>query len=218
MIITSRAGQAEVKVTDPGDFIQAHWARGEFFETRLLEYIYWHYKEQVFVDIGSNIGNHTLFFAKFCQPKHVISVEPVPASAVLQREVLHLNGLEKRVTIHECAISDRVGRGAMRPWETNPCYFAGSQTLEDGDEVDVTTLDELLSDVRHINLIKIDVEGRELDVLRGAGQILARERPALFIEMRKRTDCAGVYRFLDELRYRQAGSVFQDAQVVEFTA
>ncbi|NIP84985.1 MAG: hypothetical protein GTO03_05265, partial [Planctomycetales bacterium] len=80
--------------------IQAHWLRGEFFETRLLEYIYWHFKGRVFVDVGSNIGNHTLFFAKFCRPKGVISIEPHAPSLAHQVEVLQTNGVHKRVQTH----------------------------------------------------------------------------------------------------------------------
>ena len=58
--IHSRAGNATVTLRKPIEHLQEVWARGEFFEQRLLEYIYWHYKGGVFVDVGSAIGTPPL--------------------------------------------------------------------------------------------------------------------------------------------------------------
>jgi FkbM family methyltransferase len=150
----------------------------------MLEYIYWHYKSRVFVDIGSAHGNHTLFFAKFCEPSHVISVEPV--SADHQVENLRLNGVQGKVTLHRCALSDVPGKGAMVPREQHISLVCGSHTLKQGDEVKVMTLDMLMDGVKHVNLAKIDVEGHELAVLRGGEEFIARQRPALFLEVLSR--------------------------------
>ncbi|NIP84943.1 MAG: FkbM family methyltransferase [Planctomycetales bacterium] len=212
--INSRAGEALGLVLDPTEYIQNVWRTGHFFEERLLEYIYWHYKGRVFIDVGSCIGNHTLFFAKFCQPKHVVSIEPHPASAEHQRQLLKLNGVQRAVTLHQVAVSDRAGRGRLRPWDARHPF--ASNELLDGDEVDVTTLDELLPDMKHVNLVKIDVEGHELKVLDGAREFLKRNRPSLFVEFRKRANYHRATEWLAGYGYRQSGSVFQDATVFEF--
>lgn len=214
--LRSRAGDALGLIKDPQEYIQSHWARGKFFEARMLEYIYWHFKGRTFVDVGSNIGNHVLFFAKFCKPRRVVSVEPVAASLAHQCEVLRLNGVEGGVHFFNVALSDREGRGAMRPWETNPALLSGSMSLGEGDEVDVTTLDAL--DLRGVNVLKVDVEGHELAVLRGGRKLLERERPHIFAEFLSKKALEGVERFLAGFGFYRKGAVFQDARAVEFAA
>ena len=78
----SRAGEAQVEVRDPGEHMQNAWAKGRFFEQELLEYVYWHYGGYggTWIDVGSALGNHTLFFAAFCKPAAVLSIEPVAAA------------------------------------------------------------------------------------------------------------------------------------------
>lgn len=214
--IRSRAGDAKGLIKDPREYMQNIWRKkGEFFEQRMLEYIYWHYKARVFVDVGSCIGNHSLFFAKFCEPKHVISIEPHAPSVAHQKELLKLNGVDRRVTVHQYAVGDAVGRGRLEPWDLKHPF--ASNRLVEGDEVDVTTLDILLDGVRHVNLMKIDVEGYELKVLHGAAEFLRRERPCLFVEFRTKASYRDCSQFLsDGYGYRQTGSVFQDATVFEF--
>jgi len=216
--IASRAGSAQVVVKDPQEIIQGRaWMKGRFWEDRMLEYIYWHYKSRVFVDIGSAHGNHTLFFAKFCEPSRVISVEPVRTSMEHQFENLRLNGVQSKVIPHCCALSDAPGRGAMIPREQHVSLVLGSHTLKQGDEVKVTTLDILMGDISHVNLVKIDVEGHELEVLKGGEEFIARQRPALFLEVLSRGHHRRVTEWLAQFGYSQVGSAFQDARTVEFT-
>jgi FkbM family methyltransferase len=216
--IASRAGSARVIVRDPKEVIQGRaWMKGRFWEDRLLEYIYWHYKSRVFVDIGSAHGNHTLFFAKFCEPSKVISVEPVPSSADHQMENLRLNGVQNKVVLHRCALSDVPGRGSMVPREQHVSLVCGSHTLKSGNEVEVITLDMLMDGVKHVNLVKIDVEGHELEVLKGGEEFIARQRPALFLEVLSKGHYNRVSEWLKQFGYNQVGSAFQDSRSVEFT-
>ena len=218
--ITSRAGDAKAILQEPIEHLQASWQRGEFFEYRILEYIYWHYKGGIFVDVGSAIGNHSLFFAKFCQPKHVISIEPVWDSNVRQGQLLHLNGVGDLVTLHNCALSDRVGRGRMEPFAS---HNLGQYRLRPGDDVDITTLDAILSQAgilgskERVTLIKADVEGHELRVLYGAEETLRQKRPALFLEIRSRSAHKAITEHLATFGYKQVGSVFQGDAIHEFT-
>jgi FkbM family methyltransferase len=213
--ITSRAGSANVIVKNELEFIQRVWLKKHrFYENRLLEYIYWHYKGRVFVDVGSYLGNHTLFFAAFCEPKHVISVEPDPNSIQHQKENLSLNNLHRRITYHECAISNREGRASLKSWDER--YGAATNRLVPGDDVAVTTLDTLLADVKHINFIKIDVEQHELEALQGAEETLSRERPCLFVEYKRKPTYHKCVDLLNRHNYIQTGTVFQDASIIEY--
>jgi len=213
--ITSRAGSATVVTEEPVEHLQATWQRGEFFETRMLEYIYWHYKGGVFVDVGAALGNHSLFFAKFCAPKFVIAVEPVPESCLRQAQVYALNRVDKLVHVYNCAVSDKGGKGAMERFGGN----LGQFRLVPGKSVVVETLDSIVAKehAKPVRLVKIDVEGHELHVLKGAARLLDEQRPALFVEIRNRQRHAQVTQFLSGFGYRQVGSVFQDATAFEFT-
>lgn len=123
------------------------------------------------VDVGASIGSLTLTAAAVVGPHgHVIAIEPHPRVFEYLRENVELNRAEG-VTCH------RVAAGAE----------AGSVLLTDmlGDDrnritprgeiaVEQRPLDELLADVGPISLLKIDTEGYELLVLRGATRTLAR--------------------------------------------
>jgi len=212
--ITSRAGSATVVTEEPIEHLQQTWQRGEFFETRMLEYIYWHYKGGVFVDVGAALGNHSLFFAKFCASKLVIAIEPVTTSCERQRQIYALNNVDRIVHIHNCAVSDRAGKGAMERFGGN----LGQFKLVPGTDVFVETLDSIVAKehAKPVNVVKVDVEGHELHVLKGAARLLDEQKPALFVEIRSRQRHAAVTQFLSGFGYRQVGSVFQDATAFEF--
>jgi len=214
--ITSRAGSAIVTVEEPIEHLQEVWLRGEFFEQRLLEYIYWHYKGGIFVDVGSALGNHSLFFAKFCEPKLVVSIEPVWRTRGRQKDIYRLNNIQDKIIILGCALSDVPGIGTMEPFANRNL---GQFRLVAGDDVDVVTLDEIARDFdkERITLIKIDTEGHELKILRGAKQMLTERKPALFLEIRSRSMHQAITEYLASFGYQQVGSVFQDATVFEFT-
>jgi len=171
-------------------------------------------RDAVVYDIGAFHGMLTLWFAP--QAKQVVSYEPVAQNRARLLENLSLNGI-RNVTVRDVALSSGAGTATMR---FDPLMPGGSKVVVEGDgvaggqelakgQVRVTTLDQ---DIEERKLpvptfIKIDVEGFELDVLRGAARTLARERPSLFVEIHgetlaaKRTNAAAVVQFLHEAGY-----------------
>jgi FkbM family methyltransferase len=185
-LITHAAGTAKVFVPGQNQWQQRCWHAGRFYEPQLLRWIWQNVdcSGKTIVDVGSSIGNHTLFFAKFLDPSLVLSIEPYKPSMDLQREVLALNGMDDKVTLLDVALSDAVGRGQMKRF--GPEHNDGMVWLKPGDEVEVTTLDALAEsyDLSNTALVKVDVEYHEINVLRGAAKFLRECRPEyLFIEL-----------------------------------
>lgn len=198
-VIHSKAGEAKVVIKPPVEHIQGHWAKGIFYEGAMLEYIYHHYSGGIFVDVGSSIGNHTLFFAKFCDPSWVASFEPHPESAQHQLENLVLNGVQEQVKLFTVALSDQPGMMGLERFGTH----CGQFRLIEGKDIPVSTLDAFASGVlwKGITLIKIDVEGWEYQVLLGALGTINRDSPALFIELATHSEYSKVSNLLGMLGY-----------------
>lgn len=142
-------------------------------------------KDDVFVDVGANIGCHTLIAAKIC--KKVIAIEPEPLVRKRLIENIKLNNLNN-IEVYDYAISDYVGEAIFfRYKEENANKGASSLShkngLEDkGLKVKVITLDELLKNEPRIDFIKIDVEGHSKEVVFGAKNIIKKFNPLVLYE------------------------------------
>jgi len=159
----------------------------------------------VFLDIGANIGEVSLFAAKRVGERgSVMAFEPVAETADRLRRNLALNGL-RNVEVMEMGISDQVREQAL---------YASAAKFQDGSRHDglgtlyasgarsspvatvkLTTLDALLSarPIARLDGIKLDIEGAELPALRGARQVLTRFRPWLVVEIGEETCAAAGY-------------------------
>jgi FkbM family methyltransferase len=137
----------------------------------------------LFVDVGANVGTYTVLAAKV-SGAHVIAFEPIPGAADALRDNLALNAIESRVEVRRACVGASRGAVQMTTGEdtTNhvvatPGDLAGTMT------VPVETLDEVLRGLAPI-LIKLDVEGYELAVVRGASSVLASpDLRAVLLEM-----------------------------------
>ncbi|KAF0244315.1 MAG: FkbM family [Planctomycetota bacterium] len=138
-----------------------------------------------FVDVGANAGYYTILAASIVGPSgSVESFEPgLPALARL-RENVALNGLGN-VRVHECALSDASGPAPFvhdRDTENRLATPADAGAVT----VAASRLDEVIGEAP-CALVKIDVEGAEMRVLRGAEAMLARKAPPVWlIEVGKR--------------------------------
>ena len=150
------------------------------------------------IDVGANVGQMSLELATLVGPKgKVIAIEPAPGNLDLLRQHVRANGLEARVQVVEAACADTHGGevefhvfGESAASIGSGHSLIGAETLHQGDtEISVhsircarISIDGLCEEYDALpSLIKIDVEGGELQVLRGAMQTLARARPVLRI-------------------------------------
>ena len=162
---------------------------------------------RVSLDIGADVGEFTI--AMLASSQSVIAFEPRPAHARDLAAMFEAVGAAARV--EAVALSDTPGVTTMRVVESDP----GRSTIDDANalsgtdgsalqtiEVPVLRLDDLRLD--NVGLVKIDVEGHELAVLRGAADTLARNRPVILVEAEERhhpNAVASITHFLGGLGY-----------------
>ena len=129
----------------------------------------------VFVDVGANVGYYTLVASKLVGAVgRVYSIEPVPSTAAVLRVNVELNGCGNIVVREVAAWSARECLTLKIP----ASMYGYASVVREGTSVTVvaSTLDDILRDETWIHLIKIDVEGAELEVLKGARSVLRRTR------------------------------------------
>lgn len=169
-------------------------ARGAFYEDDLLEYMSAALgsRNTCIVDVGANIGNHAVYFGRFLADL-VVAIEANPRVVPVLRRNLERNRIRYR--IHEVGVAAAPGQAVLElPPEHRANIGATRLRVDESDAsagagaVAVTTLDALRADIEaqssdgRINAIKLDVEGMEPAVLRGASGLLAKHAPELFVE------------------------------------
>lgn len=141
----------------------------------------------VVVDVGANVGLHTLPLADKVGPNgHVIAFEPDIENCGLLLKNLKANGLAARVTVHNTGLSDRAGTALLYQSAENRGGLSLSAANVDSSgpslepvEVELVVADEVLGTEPAISLVKIDVEGAEPLVIKGMQRTLAAHREAV---------------------------------------
>jgi FkbM family methyltransferase len=144
---------------------------------------------QTVLDIGANFGVFTKLFSQLVGPNgHVIAFEPIPVTfrtlaAGVQRYQLN------NVKAMNNAVSDRVGKVRMvvPAYDDGPgdnlyqATIVNSENSLKAFSIEAVTIDSL--QLSRVDFMKIDVEGHELEVLRGSRQTLERDHPTLMVEV-----------------------------------
>ena len=172
-----------------------------FFHRWLKEHIP---KNGVIIDSGANIGQFVIFFAPLVPNGMVVAVEPVDFALEWLRECLKANSF-LNVDVVQGALGEKKEMAGI---EIIGCT-AGNSRIKTGDStqsVVVYPLVELCHDkkIRYIDLWKLDVEGYELQALKGAEPLLRSQSVgALWMEMHNgHGESRALCRHLQELGYR----------------
>jgi FkbM family methyltransferase len=171
---------------------------GGYYETRLVRLCKAHVElGRDAVDVGANVGFFTVFFAHALPEGRVLAVEPLPGPARRLRANVRRNGVAERVVIFEGAATERRTRVQLQYVEgreeyatlgtlVHPSVADAGAGLVDvaGIETDAARLDDLIAEQKlRPGIIKVDVEGAECRVLRGARDTLRTHRPVLLVEV-----------------------------------
>ena len=160
-----------------------------------------------FIDIGSHVGRYAIRMSKKC--KKVIAIEPVDETVQLLYRNLELNGI-KNVNVYSYAITNFIGE-RVQLYTTNQPGHTSINRQNDNSVVKTyagRTLDSILEKyIEEPNLyfteflIKVDVEGAELGVLKSAEDIIKHLKPTWVIEVHQNPGVEAVTNFLLEKGY-----------------
>lgn len=157
---------------------------------------------QTVVEVGANMGAHTVHLAQLVGPTgRVVAFEPQRAMFYVLCANLALNDLF-HVAAYRLAVGAAPGRTRVPFADVHrPANFGGIAMADagPGEDVSVVTIDGLSLPTLH--LLKIDVEGMELDVLRGARDTIARHRPVIYAENDRRPNSPALIGLLTEWGY-----------------
>jgi len=165
-----------VEILNFGDF--------ESSETKLL--LSFAQQDSVIVDVGANIGWYSILLGRTASSGRVIAFEPIPSTLSFLRKNLALNGIEN-VEIREFGLSDEEKELVFFFHPHLSGATSAQNLLDNKDAVEIRArvrcMDDELQNEPRIDLLKCDVEGAEIFVLRGGMKTLERTKPVLFIEM-----------------------------------
>jgi FkbM family methyltransferase len=125
--------------------------------------------DDLFLDVGANIGSYTLLASGVCKAR-TISFEPDPQTMVLLRRNIDLNGLHERVLLQQTAVGAEEGEVEFTLGRDTGNHVTKGNA-ERTQRVSMQTLDSVAA-LTPPTMIKVDVEGYEAQVFRGAQAVL----------------------------------------------
>ncbi len=166
----------------------------------------------VLLDVGANTGLYSLIATAAHPGARAIAFEPVPAIQALLRANIDLNGRADRVAVDDAAVGEATGRATLH---LPPAQLDGTietsaslepdfkEEIAERLEVRTSTLNDAWA--AHgsppVTMVKIDVEGSEARVLRGAAALVAACRPVVSVEVLGRLDSAPLEEIRSALGY-----------------
>jgi len=169
-------------------YIRNHMLAGQVFESHIINGTLKPYieKSRYVVDVGANIGCHTVSYANFNPECRVWAFEPQEKlHGILTRNVIR-NKLDDRVTVSRCGLGHAETDTTMASLDTvfdykqNGCNKGGLGIGEGGEKIKIITLDSL--NLPGLDFLKIDVEGAEGLVIQGGAETIKKYKPVIFFE------------------------------------
>lgn len=177
-----------------------------------------------FLDVGANSGVYCLVAASIAKCKRIIAFEPLPHAYETLKRNIEDNGLTARVDLRQVGLSDRTGTAKLSIPDPGHGLIQTSATLgapfyavHSSLDIAISRLDDIALPP-DITVIKVDIEGHEPAFLRGAKDMIDKNRPIIFGEVLSIANFAELSAFLSEVGYvdfrLRPDMVLHDASVV----
>jgi FkbM family methyltransferase len=177
--------------------------KGLFYEQDLLNHIA---KQSIggdYLDVGGNIGNHSLFFAGACSSRVVYTLEPLAYLRKRCEANIAANKAGRKIQLQPFGAADATRKDSIT--------FNGREYA-----VDLVRLDDLLETFRGVRLMKVDAEGMEPQILRGAASLLSNCKPRLYCEALSSHVLSELDDILARSGYKRTGLTFGSSPTHEY--
>lgn len=195
---TIRRYDHEFRILVDDKIMERHYQQGELCEPHMLDWIFRNIpRGGVWIDAGANVGNHALPFSLWAD--RVIAFEPMPVNFdLLTLNVANwMHGF--KVEAWMLGVGSETAQASAKLGGTGEnCQW--ELTTGEGT-IDIVPIDHIVDEFADVSLIKLDVEGMELDALSGAMGTIRRCRPELFVEIWDEEVLAKVQDLLAPLGY-----------------
>lgn len=157
--------------------------------------------EGAFIDIGANIGNHTIYYAKIMN-RDVYAFEPIKENCQLLKNNILLNKIGNKVKSFNFALGNvETDVYISKNYKDN----SGTWSVKSSNgDIPCKRLDTVLDDTLTIAYMKLDVEGQELNVLKGAKKTIVKNKPIISTEYHFGIEFSKIENFLKKLGYKVA--------------
>ena len=169
----------------PRDWIQnIQLSNFSFYELEILQDLSNYLSnESIIIDVGANVGNHTVYWGKISNVRKIYSFEPIRTTFQILKRNIEINNLSNKVKAYNIGLSNKISKAII----TN--YFPknlGKTSLNEAESGNIElnkldNFDEIMNE-RKIDFIKIDVEHFEKNVLLGGQKFFNKYKPIVFIE------------------------------------
>jgi len=159
--------------------------------------------DSVILDIGANIGTHSVYWGKITQANKIYAFEPIITTYRILEKNIEINGLFNKIKAFNFGLGDKKTRAKIKTYDLDNIGATSLEEDTNGD-IEIHALDDIgeISNLTRIDFVKIDVEGFEKYVLEGGKHTLLKHNPIIFIESFSGKDTFDfAYKFLLELGY-----------------
>ncbi len=166
----------------------------------------------VVFDVGGNVGLYSIAAARIAKSVNVFTFEPVPDTLKELRSNVVKNKVENQVKIIPKALSSKAGTMYITTEYHSSNYITNANSEQQKTMIRVTTIDNFAKQekIKRIDMIKMDIEGHELEALKGAQRSIERFRPKILIEIyenktefndRQMANASEIFTFLAQFGY-----------------
>ncbi len=173
-------------------------------------------KEGVFIDIGANVGAYSLILAKKLKNLVVIAIEPETKNFDLLKKNIALNNLSNITALNQGCFSYKTKMNLYISLRGLGLHSIIKKVGKFKSIIQVDKLDNIVNGLKltRIDLIKIDVEGAEYEVIRGASKILKKYHPQLIIEIWDNKRFNKIFDLLKKFNYKLKKRIYNESNYI----